>query len=38
MKDFVYVNIHSVNTLYFIVDKQMETLKKVLTKYTELWN
>ena len=34
MKDFVYVNIHSVNTLYFINDKQMQTLKKVMKIYT----
>ena len=34
MKDFVYLNIHSVNTLYFIIDKQMLTLKKVMKIHT----
>ena len=55
MKDFDYVNIHSVNPLYLIIGEADESIeeknrnkylvfastdknKKVLEKYTELWN
>ena len=55
LKDFDYVNIHSINPLYLIIDKGDRYIeekngnkhlilastnknKKVLTKYTELWD